>query len=191
MLLLYPIPNRIATIVRIRFTFHYASTLSDFLSARTAITTIYIPLCFYFISSPSILTVSRRGIYIPLCFYFIRQQAFDQVSSAPIYIPLCFYFIVDQLCLRHHASHLHSTMLLLYLQRSKLHIRVKLDIYIPLCFYFIGNGYVYTKEEFGFTFHYASTLSVYPIRSISFWYIYIPLCFYFIAGCMQQIVRTL
>ena len=100
----------------------------------------------------------------------------------PIYIPLCFYFIQ------------HRGVL-------KLHSRL---IYIPLCFYFIlyvGNN---TIMGHGFTFHYASTLSLdadgHPIkeRRFTFHYastlsqqclmfhkelksIYIPLCFYFIS----------
>ena len=55
-----------------RFTFHYASTLSNnerrYLSAFF---TIYIPLCFYFIDCGKQQSEEIDIIYIPLCFYFI------------------------------------------------------------------------------------------------------------------------
>ena len=81
---------------------------------------IYIPLCFYFIGRHRIDDVCRFFIYIPLCFYFILGQPLFSFDEFIIYIPLCFYFIEVVLrpaCLR--RSNLHSTMLLLYLQRSE------------------------------------------------------------------------
>mgnify|MGYP006939839222 CR=1 FL=1 len=53
-------------------TFHYASTLSK-MSIRKppAISDLYIPLCFYFISWSTRLSRYRLRLYIPLCFYFI------------------------------------------------------------------------------------------------------------------------
>ena len=94
MLLLYPDPLAAAPQRCHSFTFHYASTLSGidcgmewiihnlhstmlllyrlYGSAGTsAENTIYIPLCFYFISPPLRLPQRLRLIYIPLCFYFI------------------------------------------------------------------------------------------------------------------------
>ena len=84
-----------------------------------------------------------------------------------IYIPLCFYFIMDDLSepIRaneftfHYAStlstfsfshflplsHLHSTMLLLYLQVPSLFIRAY-QIYIPLCFYFIDDTILFAER---------------------------------------------
>ena len=142
---------------------------------------IYIPLCFYFIDTKSyfgnmivlhlhstmLLLYLRSGcdgmakirIYIPLCFYFIRPQVLQVPSPQVIYIPLCFYFIKVVRPIQ----------------------PVDNVIYIPLCFYFIedvtSNAFTYVI----FTFHYASTLSEYPIQRLfpGMW-IYIPLCFYFI-----------
>ena len=49
MLLLYPGPERAGRVVCNRFTFHYASTLSDSRGGWWRHSHIYIPLCFYFI----------------------------------------------------------------------------------------------------------------------------------------------
>ena len=131
--------------------------------------------------------------------------------------------------------HLHSTMLLLYLQRGLTDSRV-LCIYIPLCFYFIADALFIFDAILKFTFHYASTLSViaiidkfllsaftfhyastlsygavkYHIRVIQFTFhyastlsltghaipassdkIYIPLCFYFIVRDTDPGIRAL
>ena len=136
MLLLYLNPRLIVEGRNI-FTFHYASTLSRLNNATGSASSIYIPLCFYFIlritpqratfhtftfhyaSTLSILPCVRNRlgivIYIPLCFYFIRLSGVIQGQLNLIYIPLCFYFI---------WSTNYSPL-------------VRSDIYIPLCFYFI------------------------------------------------------
>ena len=75
-----------------------------------------------------------------------------------IYIPLCFYFIKEAGCTAAEISHLHSTMLLLYLP-FRMYGKIFNDIYIPLCFYFIR---------------------VLKPDGVLIFKIYIPLCFYFI-----------
>ena len=56
------------------FTFHYASTLSNGSEfSFSAISLIYIPLCFYFIENSRYFRNTSDCIYIPLCFYFIRM----------------------------------------------------------------------------------------------------------------------
>ena len=55
--------------------------------------------------------------------------------------------------------HLHSTMLLLYRRLTVVSV-FSICIYIPLCFYFIGPCGPMILTVFGFTFHYASTLSL-------------------------------
>ena len=106
-------------------------------------------------------------------------------------------------------TNLHSTMLLLY--QSWLTSRTPLSlIYIPLCFYFIYSLWHQAVLNRQFTFHYASTLSIfrsfassammhlhstmlllYPygvVCSKCVGHIYIPLCFYFIAS--SSLVKT-
>ena len=77
MLLLYRYTPVVCAYAVSLFTFHYASTLSNW-SASEKIFCI--------------------EIYIPLCFYFIDLENFWWILSF-IYIPLCFYFII-----RHHAT---------------------------------------------------------------------------------------
>ena len=81
--------------------------------------------------------IVKEYIYIPLCFYFIRCWFHRTPQTQSIYIPLCFYFIV---------------VTSLYVSRC-------CHIYIPLCFYFITILRRNPSEWYGFTFHYASTLS--------------------------------
>ena len=77
-----------------KFTFHYASTLSDCIVFKNHICIIYIPLCFYFIGKTAWgMCRSPASIYIPLCFYFIGQRRVYRNRQSDIYIPLCFYFI--------------------------------------------------------------------------------------------------
>ena len=142
---------------------------------------IYIPLCFYFISAEVQGTNTLRQIYIPLCFYFIVEldgtcgfaiwftfhYASTLSNSAHGYPESLYRFTF------HYAStlsrkmawlgnwlwHLHSTMLLLYLEPVQIQIQIVV-IYIPLCFYFICIPPFYCWYQLLFTFHYASTLSL-------------------------------
>ena len=105
--------------------------------------------------------IHRRDdlIYIPLCFYFIYRAWSFRPVSGQIYIPLCFYFILSGWCWQATCNHhLHSTMLLLYLNKQIKNINNSL-IYIPLCFYFIQSEDNKADPGKVFTFHYASTLS--------------------------------
>ena len=75
------------------FTFHYASTLSAYVSWHTA--------CHNYLHSTMLLLYPKLlhqniiafRIYIPLCFYFIAYCIRDPMLHGFIYIPLCFYFI--------------------------------------------------------------------------------------------------
>mgnify|MGYP001777477689 CR=1 FL=1 len=75
-----------------KFTFHYASTLSDTTQYPLRTKCIYIPLCFYFIEF--------RRRHLGLCYnlhstMLLLYRSWIQVRAEPnnIYIPLCFYFI--------------------------------------------------------------------------------------------------
>ena len=120
------------------FTFHYASTLSEASSFFQSAATIYIPLCFYFISA--------RSLCLPgYCHYLHSTMLLLYLNSHTKIIGnflnlhstmLLLYQLVPvgAHCLFHH---LHSTMLLLYPKRTCCE-RDICPIYIPLCFYFIG-----------------------------------------------------
>ena len=71
MLLLYREAQRLLIVLIFAFTFHYASTLSLTVPPLPLLFTIYIPLCFYFISARRNINRRPSRIYIPLCFYFI------------------------------------------------------------------------------------------------------------------------
>ena len=123
---------------------------------------IYIPLCFYFIHRSRDCCICFIPIYIPRCCYNIETWSICSIHRWPIYIPLCFYFIPR--AIQHWYSlawYLHSTMLLLYRSRRQSGGAVGRDIYIPLCFYFIDCFRRFLRLfQFLFTFHYASTLSI-------------------------------
>ena len=120
-----------------KFTFHYASTLSGIAAA-------YATSYQHHLHSTMLLLYRERAvldhrkfwIYIPLCFYFIGLNNVFNSFGLSIYIPLCFYFILFATRFPDMQSHLHSTMLLLYLAGSDGR-SFFFFIYIPLCFYFI------------------------------------------------------
>ena len=120
MLLLYRWPVFHLPVWSWSFTFHYASTLSTCRKYKGRL---------------------ESSIYIPLCFYFIGKASGGSQVLLFIYIPLCFYFIVEQLALDLPKFNLHSTMLLLYPVEERLPIPNKEIIYIPLCFYFIQGSW--------------------------------------------------
>ena len=196
------------------FTFHYASTLSEFANQCGKKILIYIPLCFYFIEVSVLHNVAYINLHSTMLLLYRGCAADEFRRIRLIYIPLCFYFIA---CLRSSHilySHLHSTMLLLYLGNRIRYQRLR-QIYIPLCFYFIPLRAVQHCRWSTFTFHYASTLSdlanrltwtmirdlhstmLLLYRSLRTcecgdWnWIYIPLCFYFISRQHKMAVRYL
>ena len=118
-------------------------------------------------------------IYIPLCFYFITATRKWKWSAQYIYIPLCFYFILWIWSIWSWERNLHSTMLLLYpvsLCRLCPHI---LDLHSTMLLLYPVTTPLSTFA-YSFTFHYASTLSCRECPHAYFCNIYIPLCFYFI-----------
>ena len=93
MLLLYRIDSK-CSVASSEFTFHYASTISEFAdSFMGVLILIYIPLCFYYINCSHVCYVVNEFIYIPLCFYYIQTGKIGKVVLVSIYIPLCFYYI--------------------------------------------------------------------------------------------------
>ena len=159
MLLLYLQRHRIV-FNQLRFTFHYASTLSRpgycYCPNRRR---IYIPLCFYFIRKPPARYNRVNGIYIPLCFYFIAFAAFSYSS----YSSFTFHYASTlsglnsrwNRKLTQFTFHYASTLS----RRGRAPVWVLDPIYIPLCFYFIS-----------------CRIGSYRLSFL----IYIPLCFYFI-----------
>ena len=167
--------------------------------------------------------IDVSSIYIPLCFYFI---GFRYLSSK-IVVPFTFHYASTLSSLRSVKSavrlNLHSTMLLLYRvwvdekkgDLKNLHSTMlllyrnrncswygKQSIYIPLCFYFIGRAgrwrgwWWYLHSTMLLLYHapegqhyeskynlHSTMLLLYHnsfFTSSSAPHIYIPLCFYFI-----------
>ena len=138
MLLLYPSVPLLATLAKITFTFHYASTLSR---------TIFWPgppnsylhstmLLLYHPAGAARALIDR--IYIPLCFYFIACDFSGLVSGTAFTFHYASTLSQGIARLLSWCFHLHSTMLLLYLMRPVNDVS-SMSIYIPLCFYFIGH----------------------------------------------------
>ena len=75
------------------FTFHYASTLSMPDELKQAIVcNLHSTMLLLYLLSPD-MPGRISSIYIPLCFYFIRKRMIAEKRYSSIYIPLCFYFI--------------------------------------------------------------------------------------------------
>ena len=145
MLLLYRIPSSRLTVSPLWFTFHYASTLSEF--------ALFIFILLYF-------------IYIPLCFYFIILPLLPGRQESAIYIPLCFYFIADHPSMPESALHLHSTMLLLYRIWPSYKTVAHSHLHSTMLLLYPGR-LLYAGIRKQFTFHYASTLSEFALFSFS------------------------
>ena len=165
----------------IKFTFHYASTLSIsgttasaadvhlhstmlllYLDQHCRACLIYNTFTFHYASTLSTITVYTEIAYYNLhstMLLLYRIRYFHQFAISSIYIPLCFYFIkLTTKSRSYKISNLHSTMLLLY----------------P------GTTSAPSTSSI-FTFHYASTLSKTGNHPPARFCIYIPLCFYFIS----------
>ena len=100
------------------------------------------------------------SIYIPLCFYFIQVSHGLWLQNSSIYIPLCFYFIrFPGMILSPCCINLHSTMLLLYPDDPE----IELSLYDAFTFHYASTLSNHTRmmpvHSIPFTFHYASTLS--------------------------------
>ena len=155
MLLLYRSLRKMVEFANHKFTFHYASTLSN--------TRLWNGLQRYNLHSIMLL-LYLADFYINnisnwvFSFYFIEWDGDGSLGPYLIYIPLCFYFIGSDAERWSHACDLHSIMLLLYLPRTDRWSSTE-NIYIPLCFYFIEGRILHHCVGGEFTFHYASTLS--------------------------------
>ena len=150
-------------------------------SGRIACSTLYIPLCFYYIIWTSAITkrlITFTFHYASTISMFFRFLTFSLYS---LYIPLCFYYILMMISPSSFPySTLHSTMLLLYRNSDSCNYNI-------ICFTFHYASTIsivhtaHTKRIRTFTFHYASTIS----KALKEWDItmhqlYIPLCFYYI-----------
>ena len=165
---------------------------------------IYIPLCFYLYLSATTVFPGPIIIYIPLCFYLYSLSERIYTSLLIIYIPLCFYLYDTLPTTGQNVEHnLHSTMLLLIrIQHLIIFVR-KINLHSTMLL-LIPDRYFHRPSESIFTFHYASTYTIFCeirhciIKLFTFHYastytktkiiffflyqlIYIPLCFYLYA----------
>ena len=163
------------------FTFHYASTLSRRTRWTRCVSSIYIPLCFYFILIVHSRSFQRHLIYIPLCFYFISGgTAYFVRRNLNLHSTMLLLYLDHLLEYPVHIVHLHSTMLLLYqvLQRGRysvseftFHYASTLsatyegytafyrNLHSTMLLLYRQSGTSWKSETARFTFHYASTLS--------------------------------
>ena len=181
MLLLY-LAKKVIDVSYHKFTFHYASTLSDAVAwsiqdhedhlhstmlllypdGGTSIARFTLDL------HSTMLLLYRRSNRTPwntesFTFHYAstlsEPKLISWILESCIYIPLCFYFILD-------------------VSASRTVISI---IYIPLCFYFIDSA---SCQSLLRIFHLHSTmLLLYPrpaVKRCTSFPIYIPLCFYFI-----------
>ena len=210
------------------FTFHYASTLSVSGGLNGVQHALYLHSTMLLLYLPKhLLPRGSAHIYIPLCFYFIERRKIryartihlhstmlllylmfliNLLMRLQIYIPLCFYFIPSWRRLSSRSrSYLHSTMLLLYPVLRSSHLFLLKNLHSTMLLLYRRPEGFPSQGPGKFTFHYASTLSVFhhvlnpaeslftfhyaSTLSLSVWIvssqsssIYIPLCFYFIGN---------
>ena len=149
---------------------------------------IYIPLCFYFISCSTILAL----IYSVFTFHYASTlsaaRSFPAGGRCHLHSTMLLLYLETMKASKKDVIlNLHSTMLLLYLQAGPICILL-INIYIPLCFYFIvfkiyapsPNVPIYIPLCFYFIVTCSTNCSV-------ILFIYIPLCFYFICAHSQSV----
>ena len=147
-------------ISQLQFTFHYVSIISSPIPSKPTISSIYIPLCFYYFWTRS----SERSRTSKFTFHYVsiisEALACDYFSADSIYIPLCFYYFVSSAFFRSSSlAYLHSIMFLLF-PHFMCYDDVVFLIYIPLCFYYFENSSRVSGVSEKFTFHYVSIISM-------------------------------
>ena len=142
------------------FTFHYASTISKaFFSASFSSLTLHSTMLLLYLSS-NMSQSKSTSLYIPLCFYYILYEIHRVNYFTILYIPLCFYYIVGRFELSNYqyafTFHYASTISqLTYLRRI---VRVYFTFHYASTI--SGWGRRRSRPLLYFTFHYASTISL-------------------------------
>ena len=137
----------------------------------------------------SVTTRINGTIYIPLCFYLYEEPAVSAEPAEPD-LHSTMLLLIQILDAPRHVSgwNLHSTMLLL----------IRLDAYTQkladiFTFHYASTYTVfrqyYNSIIYIFTFHYASTYTCSCFSPPVFFWIYIPLCFYLYQNAVYTTVR--
>ena len=127
-------------------------------------------------------------LYIPLCFYYIPVRHLITIHIFDFTFHYASTISVADARGGENGVTLHSTMLQLYPEPPKDKSGCVPKLYIPLCFYYISSGITATAEpiftlhstmlllypkeqaiqsvETAFTFHYASTISIFHLICI-------------------------
>ena len=147
-------------ILKVGFTFHYASTLSVLTGQAFVMqTNLHSTMLLLYRAKTRCCHLIRR-IYIPLCFYFIYNERGFSIGTWTF----TFHYAStlsgsSQWGQKIFTQYLHSTMLLLYRNKQLKH-RKKGE---EFTFHYAStlSGYSHTRQRLllSFTFHYASTLS--------------------------------
>ena len=122
---------------------------------------LYIPLCFYYIGKDKIHTPFCSGLYIPLCFYYICILLSIGEDKTWLYIPLCFYYIEEAKEKEPEQPELYIPLCFYYIGPVDVGAMQMSFLYIPLCFYYISCCSCSSVIPEIFTFHYASTISIF------------------------------
>ena len=148
-----------------KFTFHYASTLSNkFGEADTRTLKIYIPLCFYFIGK------NRRRKNTPAQFTFHYASTLSCSSCSGAVSDASFTF--------HYASTLSLSQLYRCLRKSRFTFHYASTLSK-------SRAEQYIKDNDIFTFHYASTLSMSrKWREIRHFYLHSTMLLLYRAGAL-------
>ena len=120
--------------------------------------TLHSTVLLLYLSHSCVLHYFNR-LYIPLCFYYIRDTTLSLTLPTSLHSTMLLLYLPSEEGLFVIYYPLHSTMLLLYL-KDGYRITTNKILYIPLCFYYITDGSTTTYTVTNFTFHYASTISV-------------------------------
>ena len=139
----------------------------DVVQTGESISTIYIPICFYYFVYRIVHWVKRWEIYIPICFYYFLDRFVFIYFLYDIYIPICFYYFGMERATVFVALtwFTFQYVSIISIKSVKKYSRRNL-IYIPICFYYFSM----------------------PITAnTTAGKIYIPICFYYF--CFRQSVK--
>ena len=136
------------------------------------ISSIYIPICFYFNIACIISTsppLSFTFQYVSILIYFVNHSF---IINLFIYIPICFYFNkkCKKLLIISTKSFTFQYVSILIIVAVLFPIFCK-NIYIPICFYFNSKGTTeYSIGARKFTFQYVSILILFHYYMLQFFF---------------------
>ena len=175
-----------------RFTFHYASTLSPpQIFWQPDLSNLHSTMLLLYLLFGQAELNSSIYLHSTMLLLYRRPPLVDLRLDVLIYIPLCFYFIIAS-----HNFNSRSILFTFHYASTLSRTKSKLDTTLVLfTFHYASTlscAIAYNTHILSlFTFHYASTLSVKISDVVKVCNIYIPLCFYFIVMSSTREVTPL